>query len=208
MEPHPNHTRLNERKWDSRAATFDQKRFNYFRWMQRRVIRLIDLRPGMHFLDVGCGTGWAVRSVAELLKDDGEFYGIDISGKMIEAAQASSEGFGNIHFYKADAEQIPLDNDSMDAVICTNSFHHYPNPLNALAEIRRILRTGGRFHILDVTADDFLIRWIDNRARRREREHVKFYSSREYRSMFAAARMTHLASRVIAYPVRVHIAGK
>jgi hypothetical protein len=45
MDPHSEHTKLNERKWDARAVTYDQKRFDYFRWMQQRVIRLIDLRP-------------------------------------------------------------------------------------------------------------------------------------------------------------------
>lgn len=68
MDPHTEHTRLNERKWDSRAATYDRKRFDYFRWMQKRVVRLIDLRPGLHFLDIGCGTGWAVRYVAAFCK--------------------------------------------------------------------------------------------------------------------------------------------
>ncbi len=194
MDPHSEHAELNERKWDSRAVTYDQKRFDYFRWMQQRVIRLIDLKPGLRFLDVGCGTGWAVRYVAGLLKDQGEFYGVDLSGKMIEAAQAQSGGFDHVHFYKANAGQIPLESGGVDCAICTNSFHHYAEPVKVLSEIRRLLAAKGRFYILDVTSDDFFLRWVDGRVRQREREHVRFYSSREYRRMFAAARLKYLDS--------------
>lgn len=121
MDPNTEHAGLNERKWDSRAATFDQKRFDYFRWMQRKVIGLIDLKPGCHFLDIGCGTGWAVRHVASLLQGEGEFYGVDISGAMIGTAQVQSRGFKNMEFYKTSAEQIPLEDGCVDFAICTNS---------------------------------------------------------------------------------------
>jgi ubiquinone/menaquinone biosynthesis C-methylase UbiE len=208
MDPNTERAELNEHKWDLRAATYDQKRFDYFRWMQQRVIRLIDLRPGMHFLDIGCGTGWAVRHVASLLRDDGEFYGIDISGNMIETAQVQSRGFGNVHFYKASAEQIPLESGSVDRAICTNSFHHYSDPSKVLAEIHRVLTVRGRLYVLDLTTDDFLMRWIDDRIRQREREHIKFYSSREYQKMFAAAQLKHLNSKLVTYPIKVHIAEK
>jgi hypothetical protein len=66
----------------------------------------------------------------------------------------------------------------------------------------------GRLYILDVTTDDFLMRWIDGQVRQREREHVKFYSSQEYQTMFATAQLKHLNSKLVSYPVKVHIAVK
>lgn len=208
MDPNTKHARLNEDKWDSRAATYDQMRFSYFRWFQRRVIRLIDLKPGFHFLDIGCGTGWAVRYVARLLHDEGEFYGIDLSGSMIETAQAHAGDFSNVHFYKANAEQMPLESGSVDGAICTNSFHHYLDPAKVLAEIQRVLAGEGRLYILDLITDDFLLRWIDGLTRRWEREHVKFYSSREFQTMFAAAGLRYLKRKLVVYPVKVHIGEK
>jgi ubiquinone/menaquinone biosynthesis C-methylase UbiE len=77
-----------------------------------------------------------------------------------------------------------------------------------LAEIHRVLTVGGHLYILDVTADDFFTRWINGRVRQREREHVKFYSSREYQAMFAAAQLKHLNSKLVTYPIKVHIAEK
>ncbi len=206
MDPDTQHTELNQRKWDLRAATFDQKRFDYFRWMQRWVIHQVDLKPGVHFLDIGCGTGWAVRSVAARLRCQGEFYGIDVSAAMIAKAQAHSQDFPNVHFYQASAEQLPLPGGTIDRAICTNSFHHYFDPARALAEIRRVLAPGGRLYIMDLTSDDFLMRFIDARARKKEREHVKFYSSREFRRLFAAARLTYLGSHWLLYPNKVHVA--
>jgi ubiquinone/menaquinone biosynthesis C-methylase UbiE len=202
----PRHTALNERKWDARALTYDRRRFDYFRWMQLRVISRIELRPGVHFLDIGCGTGWAVRYVAGMLQHEGEFYGIDLSGAMIEAAQAQSRRFRNVHFEKAKAEQIPLGDGSIDVTICTNSFHHYLDPSQALAEIQRVLVAGGRLYILDVTTDDCFMRWMDRRVRQREPEHVHFYSSREYQALFLAAQLKPLGDRTISYPLKVHIA--
>jgi ubiquinone/menaquinone biosynthesis C-methylase UbiE len=75
-----------------------------------------------------------------------------------------------------------------------------------LTEIHRVLTVKGRLYILDVTTDDFLMRWIDSRVKQRESEHVKFYSSQEYQTMFAAARLKHLNSKLVAYPIKVHIA--
>ncbi len=208
MNSRVEHTELNERKWDTRAAAYDQKRFDYFRWMQRRVLGLIDLNPGLRFLDIGCGTGWAVRYVAGRLQDIGGFYGVDISGAMVETAQAQSQNFENVHFYKSSAEQLPLNSGSVDCAICTNSFHHYLDPLEVLVGVCRVLAETGRLYILDVTSDDFVIRWMDGLVRRREPEHVRFYGSREYQAMFAAAQLKYLGSRMIAYPIKVHMAAK
>ncbi|MGB8953611.1 MAG: methyltransferase domain-containing protein [Candidatus Aminicenantales bacterium] len=209
MDQNIEHTELiNKRKWDLRAATFSQKRFDYFRWMQKRAIRLIDLRPGIHFLDIGCGTGWAVRYVASLLRYEGEFYGIDISKAMIEIARVQSHNFRNVHFYGANAEQLPLDSEYVDCAICTNSFHHYLNPSKALAEIHRVLAADSRIHIMDLTTDDFLMRFIDDLFRKKEREHVKFYGSKGYQDMFEAAQLKYLGSKLLVYPIKVHIAKK
>jgi ubiquinone/menaquinone biosynthesis C-methylase UbiE len=173
------HNERNEHKWDIRARTFDKKRFDYFRYMQKRVISIINLHKNTNFLDLGCGTGWAVRYVANLLEGQGHFVGIDISKGMIEKAKGNAIGLGNISFYKASSEELPLENNYFDNIICTNSFHHYLNPEKALSEAYRVLRQKGRIYILDPTADDFFVRWFDSIKRKIEKEHVKFYSSIE-----------------------------
>ena len=48
-----------------------------------------------------------------------------------------------------DSENLPFDDDTFDMITCTDSFHHYPNSENVLAEIRRVLRPQGRLLIAD-----------------------------------------------------------
>jgi len=214
MEDKRRHIESNESKWDSRAEAFERKwfnRFNYFQFLQKRSIHLLDLHEGQRLLDIGCGTGWAVRYAASLVKNEGGFYGIDISSRMIEKAQESCRSCESIYFYKADAEALPFENDFFDFIICTNSFHHYFTPSKVLNEVYRVLKTGGRILILDPTADAFFMKIFDKWTKKREREHVKYYSTREYRKLLAQARLNYVSSRPI-WPLlssmKVHIGAK
>jgi ubiquinone/menaquinone biosynthesis C-methylase UbiE len=200
----------NERKWSLRAATYDDKRYSYFRFLQRELISLAKIRPLVNFLDLGCGTGWAVCYVAKVTDGKGNFVGIDISKGMIEKSLSNAKGLPNVNFYEASSENLPLESNYFDKIICTNSFHHYSKPETALSEVNRVLKPNGKIYILDVTADDFFIRWVDDKVRAKEKEHVKFYSSSEYDRMFRNVGLKHIASQrmKILYPLKVHIGEK
>ncbi len=202
---------LNKAKWDRWAATLDRKtlRREFLRNAQRKAISVVNIRPGMHFLDVGCGTGWAVGEVAKLAGGKGEFYGVDLSPKMVEKARENFRGRDEIHFLEANVEAIPLDSDFFDAIICTNSFHHYPRPDRALAEMQRLLKKGGRLVILDPTANSWIAKVADKIMRRIEAEHVKTYSTREFQQMFRDAGLRDVTSDEIrAKSKRIHVAEK
>ncbi len=202
---------LNKAKWDRWAGNFDRKgwRREFFRTAQSKVISLLNVKPGIHFLDVGCGTGWAVGQVAMFADGKGEFYGVDLSPKMIEKARENFNGSENIHFLQANVESIPLDSDSFDVIVCTNSFHHYPRPERALTEMRRLLKIGGKLFILDPTTDDWIRKVGDKIARRIEPEHVKMYSTHEYQQMFRAAGLRHIDSEEIrATSKNIHVAER
>lgn len=200
----------NERKWSLRAVTYDEKRYSYFRFLQKELISLTKIMPPINFLDLGCGTGWAVCYVAKMINGKGNFIGIDISKGMIEKSVNNANGLPNVNFYEASSDHLPLESNYFDTVICTNSFHHYSRPKAALNEVSRVQKSNGRIYILDVTADDFFIRWIDDKVKAKEKEHVKFYSSSEYDAMFNGARLKHVASQrmKILYPLKVHIGEK
>ena len=107
------------------------------------------LLNGSAILDVGCGVGNAVA----LLKDrgwlrGGSYCGIDLSPKMIEAAQARYRG-SDISFAVADAEALPMPDRSFDIVL-SNSVLHWLNqphqgmsPAVAISELRRVLKPAG-----------------------------------------------------------------
>jgi len=210
MEDNNAHDRLNEEKWDRRAKTFDESRFNYFRFMQKRLVSLLDLKEGQRLLDMGCGTGWAVRYAASRTSDRGEFYGVDISSKMIEKARESSSDFENVHFCKSSSEQLPFADDFFDLTICSNYFHHYFSPDRVLGQVYRVLKRQARIYILDGTADSFIVRMANRRARKKDSSHVKLYSTQEYKTLFAEAKLNYVATKSIwgLLYMKIHIGEK
>ena len=105
----------------------------------------LELLAGRHrkVLDVGCGTG---LMCAKLAASGREVVGVDLSTAMIQRARRQAHP--NIHFVRGDAEALPVDDESFDAVVNLISFHHYARPARAAAEFRRALRPGGRLILI------------------------------------------------------------
>ncbi len=208
MQEEFKHTQLNEKKWDLRAETFDNGRFNRFRFFNRKLVSLLGLKESQRLLDLGCGTGWAVRYASGVVKDKGQFYGIDISSPMIEKARANSLDYQNVHYFQANVEQLPFENDFFDFIICSNSFHHYFSPDKALSQAYRVLKPRGRIYILDVTADGFFMKMVDRWVKKKEPEHVKFYSTREYQEFFTKAGLNYVGNKSVTFAMKAHIGEK
>jgi len=208
------HTELNKENWDKRAGTYDDKnwRANYLRGTQSKFISRLDIKENTNFLDVGCGTGFALGEAAKAVDGKGQFYGIDLSAKMIEKAKSNFQGRDNFHFIQADSELIPLDDNFFDIIICTNSFHHYLHPDKALKEMYRLLKKGGKIYILDLTADNWFIKIIDKTILKLiQPEHVKLYSTKEFQQLFRCAGIKYInPSRIdkINPVAKVHMGEK
>ena len=204
------HNRINGEKWDKWAKIADGKgaMFDYLRKAQSSLISIIDIPVNPVFLDIGCGTGWAVGQMAKAAGNVGMFYGVDMSQGMIDMAQKNFYGYDNFHFIRANAESIPLDDNSFNIIICTNSFHHYLNPDKAMQEIYRLLIPGGKIYILDPTADSLLIKFIDKIIRIFEPQHVKLYSTEEFKKLMVNSGLKYSGSKEIAPREKVHIGEK
>ena len=208
MKNEKEHIELNKQKWDFWAESFDRKIYDFFRFMQKRTISLTALKEKDYFLDIGCGTGWAVRHASRIIKENGKAFGIDLSPKMIEIAKANSPNNQNIFFSQANSENLPFKDNFFEFIICTNSFHHYLDPLKVLDEIFRVLKKEGEIYILDVTTDGFLAKMLNKRFQKTEKEHVKFYNTREFKDFYAKANLKYIASKLILPFEKVHIAKK
>jgi ubiquinone/menaquinone biosynthesis C-methylase UbiE len=210
MKDDTKHAQMNEAMWDKWAGSLDSNglKYRYLRQAQGSVISLLNLREGVHFLDVGCGTGWAVGQVANMVNGKGLFYGVDLSAKMIEKAQSNFSGRDNFHFLQANSESIPLDDNFFDVIICTNSFHHYLNPDKALKEMCRLLKKGGKLYILDPLGDIWLVKIWDRIIKAVEPEHVKIYTTIEFQQLFEQAGLKYSSSKGANWHQGIHMGEK
>ena len=125
------------------------------RAIHEQLVALAAPLDGECVLDVGCGTG----SVALLLKrrvGSGEVHGIDASPEMIQVAEAKARRAGtDIDFRIALIEALPFPDATMDLVTSTLMLHHLSDDLKraGLAEIRRVLKPGGRLAVLDFATE-------------------------------------------------------
>ena len=114
------------------------------------VIRLAP-RPGERVLDVATGTGWTARRVAAR---GATVTGVDLGTDLIEAAKtAAAESRFHIDFRVGDAEKLPFEDQSFDAVISTCGVMFVSDPKAAAAELARVCRKGGRLGLTTWPAD-------------------------------------------------------
>jgi ubiquinone/menaquinone biosynthesis C-methylase UbiE len=114
-----------------------------------------------------------------MMLQHGRACGIDISPQMIAHAKNKSES-DRVEFLCAGAECIPYPDSSFDYVMCSNSFHHYPDPLHSLNEMYRVLVPKGRLAIFENAVELSWYTWLwDKWLRLFEKGHVKYYTSLE-----------------------------
>jgi ubiquinone/menaquinone biosynthesis C-methylase UbiE len=97
-------------------------------------------------VDVGCGTGILGSRIERELKPK-IAYGCDPSAGMLEKARARS---GEVRWLQGAAEQLPLEEGAVDAVVTTEAFQFFDQPA-ALSEFHRILEPGGHVVIAVIT---------------------------------------------------------
>ena len=121
--------------------------------MREEAADLAAIRPGESVLEVGCGTGELTRRARERAGSAAVVCGIDPSAEMIGVARAKSARAGlGIDYRIAAIEALPFADASFDVVLSSMMMHHLPEDLKplGLAEVRRVLKPGGRLLIVDM----------------------------------------------------------
>jgi SAM-dependent methyltransferase len=112
----------------------------------KMVTEMVDAESGVG-LDVACGTGLFTRSIAKKMR---LVYGIDISMGMLEKATeyAEKRKIRNICFARARAERLPYPDGVFDGVVCCGALHLFPDTVEALSEMARVMRRGARLAVM------------------------------------------------------------
>ncbi|MEE6179855.1 class I SAM-dependent methyltransferase [Mycobacterium sp. 050134] len=124
----------------------------------RLPVEWLHIPPGGVALDVGSGPGNITASLARAADPDGLALGVDISEPMLERAVRNEAG-PQVGFIRADAQRLPLRDDTVDAVVSTAVLQLIPHPAAALAEMARVLRPGRRLAIMVPTAGSLARIW-------------------------------------------------
>ena len=107
---------------------------------------------GGRVLDVATLEGRFVGILMENLRSYTEIVGIDISERAIEAANEKL-GSGDVRFLVMDGAKLDFEDESFDTVCIAASLHHMENPDEVLGEMKRVLKRGGRFIVLEMHRD-------------------------------------------------------
>jgi arsenite methyltransferase len=110
------------------------------------------IRAGETVLDLGSGAGNDAFVARALVGPTGRVIGVDMVPEMIAKAQANAARLGaaNVDFRLGEIERLPVDDASVDVVISNCVLNLVPDKARAFAEIRRVLRPGGRFSVSDI----------------------------------------------------------
>ena len=118
-------------------------------YWRKRFIKKLNIKNNNTILDVACGTGDISFEIEK--RFSANVTGIDISPKMIQIAKEKSKkkNIKKIHFIVGDAEELPVETNSVDHITISYGFRNISNYDKALSEFYRVLKPGGKLGILE-----------------------------------------------------------
>lgn len=134
------------------AEAWDEIRSGFFtEAMRDAAIARARLPEAAVVADVGTGTGFVLQG---LVNEAAELVGFDESAEMLEVAQRNLADHPRLRLRLAEGQNLPAEDDYFDAVFANMYLHHAPEPHQAIREMVRILKPGGKLVITDLDSHD------------------------------------------------------
>jgi ubiquinone/menaquinone biosynthesis C-methylase UbiE len=152
-----------------------------------RVVELGAPQPDWLVLDIATGTGHTAFALAGHVRT---VIGIDLTPEMLAESKrlGAARGISNVAFQLADVHDLPFRAETFHLITCRRAAHHFSRIGQALREMRRVLRAGGRLVIDDrsVPEDDFVDDCMNRLDRYHDESHVREYRPSEWRRLLEA----------------------
>ena len=120
------------------------------------VIDAMQLQPGDVVADIGVGSGYFARRIAERVGPEGKVYGVDIQPEMLQILEEAleKEGIANVEPVLGGADDPNLPTGVIDWILLVDVYHEFSEPAGMLARMRESLAPGGRVALLEYRLED------------------------------------------------------
>ena len=138
--------RIQRYGWDKAATYYENFWYKQLKPAQDKLLEMAKMEQGEKVIDVACGTGLVSFAAAKKVGAKGFVLGTDISDNMVAICmrRAREQNHANMRFERMDAEELSVGNGEYDVALCALGLMYVPNPIKALSEMYRVLKTGGR----------------------------------------------------------------
>lgn len=124
---------------------------------KRQMITLLELKPGLTVLDLGCGPGTDLPNTADAVTTSGRVVGVDIDPKMVETANARFHDHPHVEIHLGDGHALPFDDATFDRARMDRALQHVADPATVLSELLRVLKPGGLLGIGEPDWDSLVV---------------------------------------------------
>jgi SAM-dependent methyltransferase len=188
------HNTVTSREFTRQAASFAASPVVSGEAMLRPLVEAAGTAGAGDVLDLACGPGIVTVALAPTARSVTAF---DLTPEMLARteARAAAAGLANVTTRRGDAEHLPFADAAFDCVVTRLSIHHFTDPAAVLAEVRRVMKPGGRLVVSDiVSADDAANAALHNAIETlRDPSHVRMLPAPELVALVAGAGLSVVA---------------
>lgn len=150
----------------------------------QRILAAVQPTPGDEVLDVACGPGILTCALARTVRHT---TGIDLTPAMLDQARQlqSEQQLKNMLWFEGDVTRLPFPDATFTLVVCRYAFHHFPNPLEVLAEMHRVCCPGGRIAVIDTAPSRDKSEAFNQMEKLRDTSHQRALPVEEMLDLFA-----------------------
>ncbi len=168
------------------AAEYDRRWQTYLDETLGKAVSLVQGEPPGLFslLDVGCGTGTFIQRLLSRFPQ-ARFTGVEPSAGMLRRAREKLAQEPRVRLRQAFAEELPFSDGSFDAVSCLNCLHCFQDAGQAVGQMARVLKPGGRLVVMDWCRNSWSCRLLNRLCVWFDPTHVWMYTTQELQGLMA-----------------------